>query len=55
MAINSFKICPTCQHKNSPELIECENCETDLQMVKVTLVDDNKDLEDNQKQIDKEQ
>ena len=42
MAINSYKICPECGHKNSLEFIECEKCEADLASVKVTLVDDSK-------------
>lgn len=46
MAINSFKICPECGHKNSLEFIECEKCEADLQGVKVTLIDDSKKIEE---------
>ena len=43
MAIKSYKICPLCGHHNPSILIECENCEADLQMVKVTLDDDKED------------
>lgn len=31
-----YKICPSCNTKNEPTLLECVNCETDLTMVKIT-------------------
>lgn len=31
-----YKICPSCNTKNEPTLLECLNCETDLTRVKVT-------------------
>ena len=44
MAINSYRICPECGHHNSLEFIECEKCEADLQGIKVTLIDDSKEI-----------
>lgn len=39
MAIETYKICPSCGHHNAPNLIECEKCETDLQRVKIVYND----------------
>ena len=55
MAINSVRICPECGHHNSLEFIECEKCEADLQGVKVTLIDDSKEVKQEEKEIVKEE
>jgi len=36
MALEKYKICPVCGEHNSPSLLECRKCETDLTVVKVT-------------------
>ena len=33
--MEKYKICPACQHRNAPFLLECEECETDLQSAPV--------------------
>ena len=55
MAIKSYKICPSCNHHNPLEFIECENCEADLQGVKVTLEDDEVKVKKEEKVEVKEQ
>lgn len=42
-----YKICPSCNTKNKPTLLECLNCEADLTRVKVTDEETEKMLEEN--------
>lgn len=42
-----YKICPSCNTKNEPTLLECLNCEADLTRVKVTNGEAEKMLEEN--------
>ena len=42
-----YKICPSCNTKNEPTLLECLNCEADLTCVKVTDEETEKMLEEN--------
>lgn len=42
-----YKICPSCNTKNEPTLLECLNCEADLTRVKVTDEETEKMLEEN--------
>lgn len=35
MALNKFKVCPACGEYNTPALLECKKCETDLTGIKV--------------------
>lgn len=34
--MGKYKICPSCQTKNDPALLECINCEADLTRVRIT-------------------
>lgn len=34
--MGKYKICPSCQTKNDPTLLECKNCEADLTRVRIT-------------------
>lgn len=42
-----YKVCPSCNTKNEPTLLECLNCEADLTCVKVTDEETEKMLEEN--------
>lgn len=42
-----YKICPSCNTKNEPTLLECLNCEADLTRVKITDEETEKMLEEN--------
>lgn len=42
-----YKICPSCNTKNEPTLLECLNCEADLTRVKVTDEETEKMIEEN--------
>ena len=42
-----YKVCPSCNTKNEPTLLECLNCEADLTRVKVTDEETEKMLEEN--------
>lgn len=42
-----YKICPSCQTKNEPTLLECLVCEADLTRVKITDEETEKMLEEN--------
>jgi ribosomal protein L40E len=35
MALTKFKVCPACGEHNTPALLECKKCETDLTGIKV--------------------
>ena len=35
MALTKFKVCPACGEHNTPALLECKKCETDLTSIKV--------------------
>ncbi|KGK83904.1 hypothetical protein DP73_19290 [Desulfosporosinus sp. HMP52] len=35
MTLNKFKVCPACGEYNTPSLLECKKCETDLTGIKV--------------------
>ena len=52
MVIDSFKICPNCKCKNPSNFIECEECGTDLQMVKISLNDDDIDSKVNEPKVE---
>ena len=45
--MQKYKICPSCQSKNEPTLLECLYCEADLTRVKVTDEETEKMLEEN--------
>lgn len=45
--MKKYKICPSCNTKNVPTLLECINCEADLTMVKITDEETEKMLEEN--------
>lgn len=45
--MEKYKVCPSCNTKNEPTLLECINCEADLTMVKITDEETDKMLEEN--------
>lgn len=45
--MQKYKICPSCQTKNEPTLLECIKCEADLTRVKITDEETEKMLEEN--------
>lgn len=45
--MQKYKICPSCQSKNEPTLLECLYCESDLTRVKITDEETEKMLEEN--------
>lgn len=52
--MKKYKICPECQQKNEPFMIECAYCEADLTGIKVTDEETEKKLQNNFPVIDQQ-